>query len=69
MEDCLRPEDYYLIMPIDTWVRQVCDKLQIKADAKAIAIACQENGVSAIKFNQGAWYLGSHSFSILLDML
>lgn len=69
LEDYLRPEDYCLVMPIDTWVRQVCDKLQIKPDAKEMVSACRENGVSPIKFNQGAWYLGARSFSILIDAL
>jgi hypothetical protein len=69
LETYLKPEDYYYVLPVDTWVRKVADKLGIEANAKAIAIACQQNGVSPIKFDQGAWYLGSHSFSELLDML
>ena len=69
LETYLKPEDYYYVVPIDTWVGKVADKLGIEANAKAIAIACQQNGVSPVKFDQGAWYLGSHSFSVLLDML
>ncbi|MDY6892883.1 MAG: hypothetical protein SVO26_04095 [Chloroflexota bacterium] len=69
LETYLKPEDYYYVLPVDTWVRKIADKLGIEANAKAMAIACQQNNVSPIKFNQGAWYLGSHSFSELLDML
>lgn len=69
LETYLKPEDYCYVVPIDTWVGKVADKLGIEANAKAIAIVCQQNGVSPIKFDQGAWYLGSHSFSVLLDML
>lgn len=69
LDSYLKAEDYHYVMPIDTWVRQVADKLEMKPDAKAIAVRCQENGVSPIKFNQGAWYLGSHSLSVLLDIL
>jgi len=69
LDHSIRPEDYYYLMPIDTWVRKIADKLGIKADAKAIATLCHQNGVSPIRFNQGAWYLGSHSLSVLLEML
>lgn len=69
LEVYLKPKDYYYLVPIDTWVRKVADKLGMKANAKDIAITCQQNGVSPIRFNQGAWYLGSHSLSLLLDML
>jgi hypothetical protein len=69
LEAYLKAEDYYYLVPIDTWVKKVADKLGIKANAKDIAITCQQNGVSPIRFNQGAWYLGSHSLTILLDRL
>lgn len=67
LDNYLKPEDYHYVMPIDTWVRQISNKIGIEADAKAMATACQQNGVSPIKFNQGAWYIGSHSLSVLLD--
>lgn len=69
LESSLKPEDYYYVIPIDIWVRRIAEKLGIEADAKAIATVCQQNGVSPVRFDQGAWYLGSHSFSVLLDML
>lgn len=67
LDNYLKPEDYHYVMPIDTWVRQISNKIGIEADAKAMATACQQNGVSPIKFNQGAWYIGSHSLDVLLD--
>lgn len=67
LDHYLRPEDYYYVVPIDTWARQIVAKLGIEADAKAIALICQQNNISPIKFNQGAWYIGSHSLSVLLD--
>lgn len=69
LESYLKPKDYYYVVPIDTWVGKVASKLGIEANAEAIAIVCQQNDVSPIKFDQGAWYLGSHSFSVLIDML
>ena len=67
LDNYLKPEDYHYVMPIDTWVKQISNKIGVEADAKAMATACQQNGVSPIKFNQGAWYIGSHSLSVLLD--
>lgn len=69
LDSYLKPEDYHYVIPMDTWVRQIADKLGIKADAKTIALVCQQNGVSPVKFNQGAWYIGSHALSVLLKML
>lgn len=69
LEAYLKAEDYYYLLPIDTWVRKVVDKLGMKVNAKDMAITCQQNGVSPIRFNQGAWYLGFHSLDVLLDML
>ena len=37
--------------------------------AAAIADTCQQQGVDPIRFNQGAWYLGAHSFNVLLENL
>ena len=58
--------------PIDTWVRQVCKKLNIVARndnelVEKIVQACKAAGVSPIKFNQGLWYLGSHSLELIFQ--
>jgi len=65
----LKPEDYYLLVPIDVHVSRIVERLGIKADAREIAIVCQQNGVSPVRFNQGAFYFSYFSFDILLDML
>jgi hypothetical protein len=76
LESYLSPNDFIYTQPIDTWVRQVCSKLgiitgelsnkkylsnkdltQIK---QAILRICDQFGISPIKFNQGAWYVGFH---------
>lgn len=36
---------------------------------KQIVKSCNGAGVSPIEFNQGAWYIGPHSFQILLENL
>jgi len=58
--------------PIDTWVRQVCKKLHIVAKNDNILVNkivqhCKVAGVSPIKFNQGCWYLGSHSLELIFQ--
>ncbi len=61
------PRDYRFLQPVDTWVGQIADKLNIHADK--LVDACQSAGVDPIRFNQGAWYLGKHSLDLLLENL
>jgi hypothetical protein len=69
----LKPADYRLLQPVDTWVEKIARKLNIQPGpdglAAAIAETCQREGVDPIRFNQGAWYLGAHSFDLLLENL
>lgn len=69
----IKASDYEYLQPVDTWVRQLAKKLGIEGNdshvAKKLAEICVSNGVDPIKFNQGAWYLASHSFEILCDNL
>ncbi len=58
--------------PIDTWVRQVCKKLNIVAKNDNLLVdkivqACKVAGVSPISFHQGCWYLGSHSLELIFQ--
>jgi len=69
-------ESQEYLQPIDTWVRKLALKAKLaeqgdsdeKIRASIVALCDQEN-VSPLQFNQGAWYLGYHSFDLLLDLL
>jgi hypothetical protein len=69
LEARVRAEDYNYLIPIDVWVSKVTDKLGIKADAETIAMTCLQNSISPVRFAIGLWYVGFHSFDVLLDML
>lgn len=77
LETKLTPEDLKFLQPIDVWVRRVAQRLGIASDSKAsdealqLAIlgACRTAGVSAFRFNQGAWYLGKNAFTLLIKNL
>jgi len=71
-------EAYSYLQPVDTWVHQVAQKLDIVSSAKTkpysgepfdITEACIQRGVNPIHFNQGAWLLGARSLNILLANL
>jgi len=64
----LSPEDFFMIQPIDTWVRQVAEHIGIcsKKDSNAavikkLLVACNKAGVDPKRVNAGAWYLGANS--------
>lgn len=63
------------LQPIDTWIRQIIEKIGIEETKNEIKLRrmiterCERVGQSAIRFNEGAWYIGSHSLEILLEML
>ncbi len=73
LQSRLSPADYRLLMPVDTWIEKIAGKLGIQPGpdglAAAIADTCHQEGVDPIHFNQGAWYLGAHSFDLLLENL
>lgn len=71
-------ESYSYLQPVDTWVHQVAQKLNMvnstkkdpyHGEARDITEKCLETGVNPIHFNQGAWFLGSRSLDILLRNL
>lgn len=66
----LAPEDSVHIQPIDTWVRQVVRAL---AGADVIAedwlVKQGHDGYDPALLNAGAWYLGKHSFQLVLSLL
>lgn len=78
LEKCLvKPSDYDLLQPVDTWVHQMAQKLDIidekmslqelEKNRNLITEAALNAGVSPIKFNQGLWYLPTHAVDLLLD--
>ncbi|MFQ5834872.1 MAG: hypothetical protein ACE5HR_02980 [bacterium] len=78
-------EQQVFLQPVDTWVGKVIKDLNIYRESdidkaignkkllhivrKSIVESCNNIGVSPIEFNQGAWYIGFHSFQILLENL
>ena len=72
LEEYLRDEDYIFVQPIDTWVWQISEAIGLSAknheDLKKVIVDwCLANGVNPIKFNQGLWYLGTHSLELILN--
>lgn len=70
-------DDLKFLQPIDVWVRKVAHRLGVTSDENCpenqvrsrIIEACAQTGVSAFKFNQGAWYLGKNAFNIVIEHL
>lgn len=76
LENQVEIRDYILLQPIDTWVRQISRNNRLSLASKGtrdeelknkIVKACLDRGISPIKFNQGIWYLGSHSLELILS--
>lgn len=71
-----RLDEYSLLQPMDTWVHQVSLKIGIikneemdKAEAIEIIKFCLDNEINPLHYNEGAWYLGSQSFKMVLNSL
>jgi len=72
----MRESDYEFIQPIDTWVKQVSERIGLisRDESKRpnnivkqkINEACIKFKISPIEYNQGAWYIGKKG---LLDEL
>ena len=76
VEGKIAPEDLVLLQPVDVWVRKVARKTGIVSDGasdseiqKSILEVCKKAGVSALRFNQGVWYLGKNAFDIVVANL
>jgi hypothetical protein len=66
----------FCLQAVDTWVQKVAEKFGIveenadpSAVQQAIVSMCERNHISALRFNQGAWFTGYHAFDLLLDLL
>jgi hypothetical protein len=77
LEPTIQPESYIYLQPIDTWVKQVADAIDItdttdrklhKVKEKIIA-CCLEARVSPLLFNAGAWMIGANAFRLLIEQL
>lgn len=77
LQKFLATETQKYLQPIDTWVRQVVERLGIigKNEKDPIAISekivaqCRNHSVCPLLFNAGAWYVGARSFELLLESL
>jgi hypothetical protein len=76
LESKIAPENLALLQPVDVWVRKVVWKTGIVSNGasdseiqKNILEVCQKAGVSALRFNQGVWYLGKNAFDIVVANL
>jgi len=73
----IRPRDYNLVFPIDTWLSKIVqrvglappDERSLKKVKSSAVDQLLSYGIDPIKFNAGAWYLGTHSLEVLLDNL
>jgi len=66
----------FCLQPIDTWVQKVAERLGVVpknalklTTQHAIVKMCEKHEISALRFNQGAWYTGNHAFDLFLELL
>ncbi len=69
----MTPEIMSLIQPVDTWVKQVCQSIgiasmddSIESVRNQIIMHCNSANVDPLDFNQGTWYVGYHSYNLVL---
>jgi endonuclease III len=75
LESYVTADQYRYCFPVDTWVHRVGQCLSVvetkeldwQQDSETIVATCLKNGISPLSFNQGAWYLGSNSFEIVME--
>jgi hypothetical protein len=71
LEDTVGADAAFCLQPIDVWVRRVALRYGVAdegaSDAaiqQAIVATCQQHGLSPIRFNLGAWYVGYHGIDV-----
>jgi len=68
-------KDKEALTPVDTWVRQIIEDLYDKEKLSKNEIknkiieGCNNCDTSLIAVNQGIWYIGSHSWNIIKELL
>lgn len=71
----LNKEDMWYVYPVDTWVKQITEKIDGKKfnsnrDAMDwIVEKCEPEDLSPAYVNHGIWYIGSNSSQFLIDNL
>jgi len=76
LEQFINSNDYKFLQPVDTWVHNLSLRIGLIGEPKIyeneatdISNNCLELGVDPIRYNQGAWYLGTHSLEIVIQNL
>lgn len=76
LDGCVTVEESGLLQPVDVWVRRLVARLGLAAEdapeeaiRAAIIDVCDAHSCSPLLFNQGLWYLGTHSLELLLERL
>lgn len=67
----LEIDDYGLVFPIDTWARQVCEKIfkyENDMEIKDFFVQQCTGGFDFLKVSAGIWYLGANSLDLLVDI-
>jgi len=67
-------QKYYLLQPVDRWVRRIANlcwpgidlKNNHDKDSKKIVEKCINDKINPIEFNQGAWFVGAYFNKLLL---
>lgn len=76
LENHIGRRDHVLLLPVDTWVRKLSQIAQLNIAPRfttdqelkeRLVDVCLKNYISPIKFNQGIWYLGTHSLELILS--
>ena len=72
----ITPETMPLIQPVDTWVKRICNSIGIvsmdddfEVIRNKIIEYCHNAQVDPLDFNQGTWYVGSHSYDLVLEFI
>ena len=76
LEACVPKEHRGLLLPIDTWVRKFAKAYLVKDDEdvsddeikQKMLKVCDDYGVSPAKLDQGIWYAGFNSYSVLMEI-
>jgi len=76
LSDSLCWDTHKYCFPVDTWLRQVSDRLGVTDGTetleevkKRMVLASLMAGASPLMFNCGAWLVGANSFELLLDSM
>ncbi len=76
LDDLIGSDSAICLQPVDVWVQKVAEAVGLirenapmKDVQHAIVSMCDNHGISALRFNQGAWFTGYYAFDLLLKLL